>query len=427
MIEPTKIPVRALMPADFMEAKPVYAVWELTMKCDQPCQHCGSRAGAARAAELSTEEVLEVAASLARLGCREVALIGGEAYLREDLAEIISFLARSGIRVVMQTGGRAFTAERAKALRAAGLTGLGVSVDGPAHVHDELRGNVGSHAAAIRALDNAHAAGLIPTANTQINRLNAHLLRETCAELRAHGIQTWQVQLTVPMGRAADHPEWILEPWRVVEVVDTLAAIQREALETHVSGVPFNVFANNNIGYFGPHEQLLRSRPGGGDAHWRGCRGGINVIGIESDGTVKACPSLPTAPYAGGNVRELGLEHIWERSEEVRFARDRDASELWGHCATCYYADACRAGCSWTAHCTLGKRGNNPFCYHRVTQLRRRGIRERLVMKQRAPHVPYDHGVFELVEEAWDAPSPPPPEPVVPRNARRRLAVISRP
>ena len=46
--------------ADFLEARPVYAVWELTMKCDQPCQHCGSRAGAARVKELETEEVFEV-------------------------------------------------------------------------------------------------------------------------------------------------------------------------------------------------------------------------------------------------------------------------------------------------------------------------------------------------------------------------------
>src|SRR5262249_15897517 len=205
----------------------------------------------------------------------------------------------------------------------AGLTGLGVSVDGPAHVHDVLRGNAGSHEAAIRALDNARAAGLITTANTQINRLNAHLLRETCAELRAHGIQTWQVQLTVPMGRAADRPDWILEPWRVVEVLDTLAAIQREATATHVSGVPFNVFANNNIRYVGPHETVLRTRPGAAETHWRGCRGGMNVVGIQSDGTVKACPSLPTAPYAGGNVRDASFESIWESSPEVRFARDR--------------------------------------------------------------------------------------------------------
>jgi radical SAM protein with 4Fe4S-binding SPASM domain len=424
MVAPRKQPVRALQPEDFVVARPAYAVWELTMKCDQPCQHCGSRAGKARDRELGTAEVLEVAASLARLGCREVALIGGEAYLRPDLHEIVSFLAGTGIRVIMQTGGRAFTLERARSLRAAGLTGLGVSVDGPAHVHDVLRGNAGSHEAAIRALDNARAAGLIATANTQINRLNAHLLRETCNELRAHGIQTWQVQLTVPMGQAADRPEWILEPWRVVEVIDTLAAIQREALETHVSGVPFNVFANNNIGYFGPHEQLLRSIPGGGDTHWRGCRGGINVVGIESDGTVKACPSLPTTPYAGGNVRELSLEHLWEHSEAVRFARDRDTSELWGHCKGCYYADACRAGCSWTAHCTLGRRGNNPFCYHRVVQLRKAGLRERLVLKERAPHVPYDHGRFELVEEPWDSPAPPAPDAEPLRPPRRHLALV---
>src|SRR5829696_7987440 len=153
MIRPTKAPIRALGAADLDKARPVYAVWELTMKCDQPCQHCGSRAGAARDSELSTDEVLDVGRALARLGCREVALIGGEAYLRPDLHQIVSALAGEGIRVVMQTGGRALTAERARGLRAAGLSGIGVSVDGPEQVHDTLRGNVGSWAAAMRALD----------------------------------------------------------------------------------------------------------------------------------------------------------------------------------------------------------------------------------------------------------------------------------
>jgi hypothetical protein len=49
----------------------------------------------------------------------------------------------------------------------------------------------------------------------------------------------------------------------------------------------------------------------------------------------------------------------------------------------------------------LGRRGNNPFCYHRVKQLERRGIRERLVSVERAPRKPYDHGRFEIVEEPW--------------------------
>jgi radical SAM protein with 4Fe4S-binding SPASM domain len=308
----------------------------------------------------------------------------------------------------MQTGGRALTEERARGLKAAGLTGVGVSIDGPEHIHDVLRGNAGSYRAAIRALDAARDAGLIISSNTQVNRLNYKHLRELAAELQRHGIQSWQVQLTVPMGRAADHPEWIVEPWSVVDVIDTLAAIQREAVEKHTKGIPFNIFVGNNIGYYGPHEQTLRSRPGGADSHWQGCKAGINVIGIESDGTVKGCPSLPTAPYDGGNVRELSLERIWNESEIVRFARDRTSDELWGHCKTCYYADTCRAGCSWTAHCTLGRRGNNPFCYYRVMQLRRKGIRERLVPKEQAPNRPYDFGRFEIVEEPWtdEAPEP---------------------
>jgi len=379
----------------------VYVVWEITMKCDQPCQHCGSRSGKSRPSELATEELFDVARGLARLGSREVTLIGGEAYLREDCEELIRFIAELGMRVTMQTGGRAFTPELAARYRDAGLTGLGVSIDGPARAHDRLRGNLGSYQAAMRALDAAREAGLTISANTQINKLNCDHLRETAKVLRERGVQAWQVQLTGPLGRAADHPEWIIDPWQIVPIIDTLAAIQLEAFREHAGGIPFNVFANNNIGYYGPHEQVLRSRPLGGEAHWVGCQAGVYVLGIESDGTVKACPTLPTGPYAAGNVRTMSIEELWQHSELLRFARDRTAEELWGFCKTCYYADDCRAGCSWTAHTTLGRRGNMPFCYHRVTQLRKKGVRERLVKVENAPRLPFDFGRFELVEEPW--------------------------
>jgi len=379
------------------------------MKCDQACPHCGSRASVARPNELSTEEAFDVARQLARLGCREAALIGGEAYLRPDIHQIVALLSELGIRTIMQTGGRNLTSERAKALRQAGLETVGVSVDGPAEVHDRLRGNVGSHAAAIRALQAARDAGLVITANSQINRLNQHLLRETCGELRACGIRAWQVQLTVPMGRAADRPEWILEPSAVVDVIDTLATIQLEAVadanaDSDESVLPLDIICGNNLGYFGPHEVVLRSRPGGQMQHWGGCGAGVATIGIESDGTIKGCPSLPTAPYAGGNVRDLSIEEIWHQADALAFARDRRGDELWGFCQSCYYADECQGGCSWMAHCTLGRRGNNPFCYHRVTQLRQRGVRERLVPVAKAPNQPYDFGRFEIAEEPWDSP-----------------------
>jgi radical SAM protein with 4Fe4S-binding SPASM domain len=268
-------------------------------------------------------------------------------------------------------------------------------------VHDRLRGNLGSHHAAVRALDAAREVGLELSANTQVKALNWDLLREVAATLRSRAVQAWQVQLTGPMGRAADHPEWILPPYRVVDVIETLADIQREAVEDFRAGrAPFfNIVPNNNIGYFGPYEQIIRSRPDSPEAHFQGCIAGIFGMGIESDGTVKGCPTLPTAAYGGGNVRTMALEDLWEKSEVIRFARDRTTDELWGFCKTCYYADVCRAGCSWTVHTTLGRRGNNPFCYHRVKELEKRGVRERLVHKAVAPNLPYDHGLFEIVEE----------------------------
>ncbi|MFO0552745.1 MAG: radical SAM protein [Polyangiaceae bacterium] len=396
-------PVRALRPEDRDRVFPLYVVWEITMKCDQPCAHCGSRSGRARPDELGTEEVLEVARALGRMGSREVTLIGGEAYLRADCADIIRELVKAGVRVSMQTGGRAFTRERALAFKEAGLSSLGVSIDGLALTHDKLRGNLGSFSAAMRALDAAREAGLVLSTNTQINKLNLPELEKLAALFQDSGVAVWQTQLTGPLGRAADHPEWIIDPWQMVEIVDRLAAIQLDAVARYEAGgrigEPFNVFANNNIGYFGPHEVTLRSRPYGWETHWRGCSAGIYLLGIESDGTVKACPTLPTEPYNGGNVRDMSLEQLWERSELLRFARERTTDELWGFCKTCRYADVCKAGCSWTTHTTFGRRGNNPFCYHRVIQLQKKGIRERLVPVQRAPGKPFDFGRFELVEE----------------------------
>lgn len=398
-----KPPVRAVTRAD--EGKPIYAVWEITLRCDHACAHCGSRAARARPEELTTEEMLDVAGRLVEMGTREVTLIGGEAYLREDCVDLVAYLSGRGVRVSMQTGGRGLTPERCKALKDAGMAAVGVSVDGPAEVHDLLRASRGSHASALQALENARAAGMVTSSNMQVNRLSYHFLRDTYELMQERGVRAWRCQLTVPMGRAADRPEWLLEPWRIVEVIDTLAELQRDSAErARAAGLPphrmMNVALGNNLGYYGPHEELLRSLPGGNPSHWSGCAAGRFTIGIESDGNVKACPSLPTHPYIGGNLRDMSLEQLWQ-TPEVAFARNRTTDELWGFCKGCYYADVCKAGCSWTSHVTLGRRGNMPWCYHRATTLKRMGLRERLVKVEDAPGQPYDFGRLELVVEPW--------------------------
>jgi radical SAM protein with 4Fe4S-binding SPASM domain len=396
---------RRLSADEIQHPRPIYAVWELTMRCDHACAHCGSRAGAPRADEVDDDTLFRTADRLAEAGTREVTLIGGEAYLHPRFLDIVRRFVGHGVRVSLQTGGMGVTPRMADKMKAAGVASVGVSVDGSAETHDTLRDRPGSHAAALRALENARAAGMFTTANTQVNRLTAPLLRETAATLKAAGARVWRAQLTVPMGRAAERPEWILEPWRIVDVLDALGAIQVEAAEEAAAqGLDprrmFSVMAGNNLGYYSPHEVILRSRPGAVEEMWRGCHAGRGVLGIESDGTIKACPSLPTAPYVGGNISRDDVVEAYASAPALRFTRDRTADELWGFCATCDYGDICRAGCSFTAHCTLGRRGNNPFCYHRARTLARRGVRERLERVEAPTGAPYDFGRFRVVEEA---------------------------
>ena len=377
---------------------PVYAVWELTRRCDQACAHCGSRAGLPEPGELDTAATLEVVAELAELGCREVTLIGGEAYLREDLELIIEGLVNAGVFVSVLTGGRTLDLAMAHRLATAGLGQLAVSVDGLRDAHERMRRVAGGFDLALGALDAGVAAGLPVSANTQVNRLNMHQLPELAELLRAHGVDGWQVQLTSPMGRAADAPDWLLQPWEVVPVIDSLAAIQLGSPELP-GRPPFDIFAGDNVGYFGPHEVVLRSRPGGSATHWPGCKGGTWVIGLESDGKVKPCLSMPTEDYCTGRLSELSLRQIWEQDPSVLACRSRDQSQLWGFCGSCYYGDVCLAGCPSTSTSVLGRRGNNPFCYHRVTGLARQGRRERLVRCEQATGAPFDHGRFELIVE----------------------------
>src|SRR5689334_14394719 len=147
--------------------RPVYAVWELTLKCDLACRHCGSRAGAERPGELSLAESLDLVRQLADLGVREVTLIGGEVYLYEGWTDVVREIRRTGMQASLVTGGRHFTPERARAAREAGLQTVGVSIDGDPATHDRLRGAAGAHAAACAALAAARAAGLPVSVNTK--------------------------------------------------------------------------------------------------------------------------------------------------------------------------------------------------------------------------------------------------------------------
>ena len=394
--EPAKrsLPLAAEVRAIDRRWQPIYAVWETTLQCDLACRHCGSRAGRARPDELTTAEALDLVVQMADLGVKEVTLIGGEAYLRDDWTAIVRAVREAGMACSITTGGRGLGPERAREAREAGLQGAAVSIDGLRATHDALRAVAGSFDSAFDALASLREAGVRVSVNTQIGRQSLREIPELFELLVAARRRAWQEHLTLAMGRAAAEPALLVEPYQMLEVMPMLARLKARA---DAAGVM--VWPGNNIGYFGPYESLLRGTLPRG--HMASCGAGRSTLGIEANGDIKGCPSLPTAEYVGGNIRDHRLRDIWERAAPLRFTRDRTVDDLHGYCRGCYYADTCRAGCSWTSHVLFGKPGDNPYCHHRALELLREGKRERLVQTAAAEGRPFDHGRFEIVIEPW--------------------------
>lgn len=378
---------------------PAYIVWELTLKCDQTCAHCGSRAGIERPNELTTEEALDLVTQLIQMKPREVVLIGGEAYLHKGFFRILEKLSSNNIHATMTTGGRGITKEIAKEAVKSGLQSVSISIDGLEANHDLIRRAKGSFQSATNALNFFKEAGCTTASNTNINRINKDDLEELYEHLKLNGISAWQVQITTPLGRASDRPNMILQPWDLIALIPRIAELKKRAYSDEILIMP-----GNNLGYFGPEEATLRSLTPTGKDHWMGCQAGRFVMGIESDGGIKGCPSLQSVPYIGGNIRKENLADIWNNSPQLSFTRTRSVEDLWGFCRICPYATTCMGGCSFTAHSLFGKPGNNPYCHYRAKTLAKQNKRERLVLRKNAPSLPFDHGLFEIIEEPFDTP-----------------------
>lgn len=377
--------------------RPRLVVWEFTSACDQKCVHCGPRSERRRPDELSTEEALKIVGELAEAGVGEITLIGGEAYLRPDVLLIVRAIRERGMTATMTTGGYNLTREVAEALVEAGVQSVSVSIDGLQACHDSLRGREGSFNKAFAALRALKAAGAKISANSQLNARTLADLPGLLELLAPEGIHSWQVQLTLAHGRAADHPEILLQPYQMIEAFAVV-----EKLLARCEELEIRLYPGNSIGYFGPLEQRLR-RNANARGHYFGCQAGISAVSIESDGAVKNCPSLGGDSNIGGSWREHGFAALWERAPQLGYMRRRTPAELWGFCAGCYYSKLCMGGCTSVSEPLLGRPGNNPMCIHRALELDKQGLRERIEPVKAAPGLPFDHGLFDLILEHQDA------------------------
>lgn len=340
---------------------PRSAVWELTLACNLRCRHCGSRAGHERGDELPLDHMLRIAGELADLGCTLVTLSGGEPLLREGWPEIAKALTDRGVAVNFISNGQVFSREIGETALAVGIRNANFSIDGLEESHTMLRRVPGNFAKIMENIDLCHELGLSVGAITTIHRRNIGELAELHALLGRKGVAVWQVQLATPSGNLADNDDLWLEPESMLDLIPLLAELRQRP------GPRLDI--GDNIGYYGGYEGAFRGD--GEPPFWVGCHAGCSVIGIESDGHVKGCLSLPSARngvdrFVEGDLREGSLAEIWSNPEAFAYNRRFTLDDLAGFCRTCEHADICRGGCSWGSFANAGERDGSKYCYHRL-------------------------------------------------------------
>jgi len=105
----------------------------VTDLCNLRCVYCMPEEGVCQMRHediLSVEEIEEIARAAAELGVKKIRLTGGEPLVRKGILEIVSRVSRiSGIGEVALTTNGSLLAEKAQALKDAGLTRVNISVD----------------------------------------------------------------------------------------------------------------------------------------------------------------------------------------------------------------------------------------------------------------------------------------------------------
>lgn len=361
-------------------------VWNATSLCNLRCRHCyygaeyetADRAPAG-AHGLDTDQALAFVDSLAAMRVPVLLVSGGEPLLRPDLFRVIERAVGHGLRVTISTNGTLITPEVATRIKAAGVSYVGISLDGLAEVNDHFRGKAGAFAAALRGIRNCRAAGQKTGLRFTLSRHNLAELDRILDLVEAEDIPRICFYHLVPSGRGRDisdslpaHAETRRALDRIVERARDFArrGLHKEILtvDNHADGGYLHLKLLREGDAARAQQVLERIRLSGGN------RSGIAIAAVNHAGDVT--PDQFTGTHVLGNVLDRPFPHIWDGGDQplLRELRDR-RRRLKGRCAACSWLDACNGNLRARAEGLTGDFwGADPGCYLTDDEIRGEGL-----------------------------------------------------
>ncbi len=267
-------------------------------------------------------------------------LTGGEPLLRPDIYDLVGEASALGFWTVLGSHGGLLDERAAERLAAAGLKGVGVSLDSvDAARHDAFRGIPGAWRKTVAALDVMRRRGLSFLIEMTVTRDNRREIATMAECAMGWGAAALNVFFLVPTGRGA--------------TVNGLAALETEECLRQIAllqaklagGLMLNAKCapqyRRVLWELDSASPFVRTFRGGG------CPAGTYYCRLGPTGDVTPCPymDLPV-----GNIRQSSFADIWRSSPVLRSLREEKRG---GRCGACEFAEMC-GGCRCRAYAVTG-------------------------------------------------------------------------
>ncbi len=160
-----------------------------------------------------------------------------------------------------------------------------------------------------------------------------------------------------------DNRSEMLEPIALIEVERKLIDIY---IKNQRLAAPIELSIGDNLGYFTELDKFYRKDFVGGC--YTGCFAGVYVIGIESNGDIKGCPTLGD-DYIEGNIRDRTVSDIFYDDNAFKYNRTFNKDSLTGYCSECDKSELCRGGCMASRLGAKNGMTESLYCLKRVKSL----------------------------------------------------------
>lgn len=300
--------------------------------------------------------------------------------------DFVDLASSKGLKLTISTNGTLITPEKAARLKEAGVSYVGISLDGIGEIHDEFRRKKGAFDGAVRGFRHCHEVGQKTGLRLTLTRHNVENIGRILDFIEEHDIRRVCFYHLVPAGRGGE--------------LQTLGALEsRHAIDTlisrverwHAEGVDRELLTvtqpadgayllvrmeEEEHPNLGEARRLLSWNGGGANSSGRG------IANIDTRGDVH--PDQFWQDVTLGNVKRMPFSKIWEGGnpdsakmlESIRSIGDftpvQRQAMMAGPCADCHWFSVCGGGFRTRAYFANHGHlwGSDPACYLSASERR---------------------------------------------------------